>query len=164
MAEASHTFLSPPPQVSRNLGPEFGGAIGILFYLGTSIAGSLYVLGAIEAFKDGFAVKSGLPFETQIYALSLCTTLALVVSVGVKYVNMASSFFLCCVLLSVFSIICGVVLFSVGAWSGSQQPGAPTLEHGSIADNFAPHFSHGWSFRTLIALFYPSVTLSLIHI
>jgi len=34
--------------ISRNLGPEFGGAVGILFYLGTSFAVSLYVLGAIE--------------------------------------------------------------------------------------------------------------------
>jgi len=34
--------------ISRNLGPEFGGAVGVLFYLGTSFAVSLYVLGAIE--------------------------------------------------------------------------------------------------------------------
>jgi amino acid transporter len=144
--------------VSRNLGPEWGGAIGILFYLGTSFASSMYILGAVEAFKDGFNVSSGLPFETQIYALTLTTTLVLVVSGGVKYVNMASSFFLCVMLVSILSIAIGVVLFSIGAWAGSQQPGAPTLEHGSITDNFAPHFSAGWNFRTLLALFYPSVT------
>lgn len=34
--------------ISRNLGPEFGGAVGILFYLATTFATSLYVLGAIE--------------------------------------------------------------------------------------------------------------------
>jgi len=34
--------------ISRNLGPEFGGAVGVLFYLGTAFAVSLYVLGAIE--------------------------------------------------------------------------------------------------------------------
>jgi amino acid transporter len=144
--------------VSRNLGPEWGGAIGVLFYLGTSFASSLYILGAVEAFKDGFNVKSGMPFETQLYALVLCSTLVLVVSGGVKYVNMASSFFLVVMLVAIFCIICGVCLFSVGAWAGSQQPGAPTLEHGSIADNFAPHLSKGWTFRSLLALFYPSVT------
>ena len=34
--------------ISRNLGPEIGGAVGILFYLGNAFASSLYILGAIE--------------------------------------------------------------------------------------------------------------------
>ena len=34
--------------ISRNLGPAFGGSVGILFYLGTTFAASMYILGAIE--------------------------------------------------------------------------------------------------------------------
>ncbi len=34
--------------ISRALGPEFGGAVGVLFYLGTSVASSMYIVGAIE--------------------------------------------------------------------------------------------------------------------
>jgi len=34
--------------ISRSLGPEFGGAVGILFYLGTTVAGAMYVIGAVE--------------------------------------------------------------------------------------------------------------------
>lgn len=34
--------------ISRSLGPEFGGAVGLCLYLGTTFAGSMYILGTIE--------------------------------------------------------------------------------------------------------------------
>ena len=34
--------------ISRNLGPESGGAVGICFYLANTFAVDLYTLGAIE--------------------------------------------------------------------------------------------------------------------
>ena len=34
--------------ISRNLGPEVGGAVGIQFYMADTFGTSLYILGAIE--------------------------------------------------------------------------------------------------------------------
>ena len=39
--------------ISRALGPEFGGAVGILFYLGTTVASSMYIIGSVEILLVG---------------------------------------------------------------------------------------------------------------
>jgi amino acid transporter len=45
--------------ISRALGPEFGGAVGILFYLGTTVASSMYIIGAIEILVVGILKEVG---------------------------------------------------------------------------------------------------------
>ncbi len=34
--------------IGRSLGPECGGAVGLLFYIGTTFAASMYIIGAVE--------------------------------------------------------------------------------------------------------------------
>ena len=36
--------------ISRNLGAEFGSAVGILFYLANTVATSMYLVGGVEVF------------------------------------------------------------------------------------------------------------------
>jgi amino acid transporter len=36
--------------ISRSLGAPIGAAVGLCFYLGTTCAGAMYVLGAVESF------------------------------------------------------------------------------------------------------------------
>ena len=62
------------------IGVEFGGAIGFLFYLGTAIASSMYVLGAVESIQTGFGASDMFPFDTQVMALCLALLLACIVA------------------------------------------------------------------------------------
>ena len=108
--------------ISRTLGREVGGAIGILFYLGTSIACSMYVIGSIEAIQSGFQLGGLFPFDTQTLALILMMLIAGTVAVGVKYVNRGAVVFLGIVLVSVLCLSLGCILFAAGDFKVSWPP------------------------------------------
>ncbi|KAI1902139.1 hypothetical protein AGOR_G00041630 [Albula goreensis] len=108
--------------ISRSLGPEFGGAVGLCFYLGTTFAGSMYILGTIEILLT-YIVPNGAIFTAEkkedepeallnnmrVYGTCCLALMALVVFVGVKYVNKLALVFLACVVLSILAIYAGAI-------------------------------------------------------
>ncbi|XP_051981419.1 solute carrier family 12 member 6-like isoform X1 [Xyrauchen texanus] len=109
--------------ISRSLGPEFGGAVGSCFYLGTTFAGSMYILGAIEILlmyiAPGAAIfvsdnpdgeAAAMLNNMRVYGSIFLLLMSLLVFVGVKYVNKLASVFLACVIISILSIYTGALV------------------------------------------------------
>ena len=141
--------------ISRTLGIEIGATIGLLFYVGTTFASSMYVLGAIEALQRTIAWK----FDARWASLILMWLVASVVSVGVRYVNMASNFFFFMVVVSVVSMCLGAILFGAGVWNGLL-----AANERVYMENLWPNYQQDPqtgiipTFWGLLAIFYPSVT------
>lgn len=140
--------------ISRCLGPDFGGAIGILFYLGTVCGCSMYILGAAEAFIGftGYDDMLG-DFTLQGIGLGLTTFLLLCNLVGTRRIGAVSLFFLVPVFLGIFSIFIGI--FTLGTSATTYAPGAWSTQR--FKDNLFPAF-RTVSFGQALNILFPAMT------
>ncbi|CAO4373486.1 unnamed protein product [Caenorhabditis nigoni] len=102
----------PYYMISRNLGPELGGAVGILFYLGTTIAASMYITGAIEILLLYIYPQAKLFDDIyhnyRVLGTILLLILGLIVMAGVKFVNRCALPLVIVVIFCILSAILGV--------------------------------------------------------
>lgn len=173
--------------IGRALGPEVGVSIGLCFFLGNAVAGSLYVLGAVETFLKAVPaagifretiskvngtdvaqpIESPSSHDLQIYGIVITIVLCFIVFGGVKMINRVAPAFLIPVLLSIFCIFVGIFL----ARKDHPVEGITGLSLSTFRDNWGPDYrktnnagipvSDGkveWSFNALVGLFFPAVT------
>ncbi|XP_057655789.1 solute carrier family 12 member 4 isoform X1 [Diorhabda carinulata] len=104
--------------ISRSIGPEFGGAVGMLFYTGTTLAGAMYIVGAVEIvllyITDkltlfGSITDDQVKFNNfRIYGTAVLILMGFIVYLGVKFVNKFATVALACVLLSILAVYIGI--------------------------------------------------------
>lgn len=107
--------------ISRSLGPEFGGAVGTLFFLGTTVAGAMYTTGAVEIMLNYMSPQLGLFGDFQrdvgvlynnirVYGTLLLILIGCMVLIGVKFVSRLAPVALFCVLFSIACIYTGIFI------------------------------------------------------
>ncbi len=126
--------------ISRSLGVEFGGAIGLVFFLAQAISVAMYVIGFSEAFvtllPNSDMSLTAVATLTNI-AVFACVLVGASWAIRVQYAILAV-------------LVASLVSFYVGALAD--------FDPDSLVTNLGPHYSEGVSFFTMFALFFPAVT------
>lgn len=96
--------------LSRSLGAPIGTAVGFSFYMGTTIAGAMYILGAVES----FLVVSRVEIVDKDTSMRIFGTILLIIlislnMIGLKYVAKTGMAFLFVVILSILGIYIGLL-------------------------------------------------------
>ncbi len=126
--------------ISRVLGPEFGGAIGITLFFAQSLSVPFYILGFAEAMGQTFPV---LKEHIRWICLSAAVLLFGINYFGVRWAVKAQLVVLSVLALSILIFLGGLAL---------------KFDLALLRENWAPDYVPGVGFWVLFAIYFPAVT------
>jgi amino acid transporter len=126
--------------ISRSLGVEFGGAIGVVFFLAQAISVAMYVIGFTEAFLNTFPT---LNVDPQVVSSTINLVVFICVYIGAGWT------------IKVQYGILAVLVLALGSFFAGAFPAA-TSEN--LNANWSAGYLPGNNFFTMFALFFPAVT------
>ena len=155
--------------ISRNLGPQFGGAIGLLFFIAQAVATSLYVVGFAESVVDLYR-KSGEPFtgdygwDQRVIGLCTCVLLLGVALVGVGWVAKSQVFLLVILIATLVAVVVGAFFPDVPSEAANRDSGFLGMSSAAFAENLGsryivdPQTLTQQSLFSVFSVFFPAVT------
>ncbi|KAG0231094.1 hypothetical protein BGW42_000511 [Actinomortierella wolfii] len=157
--------------ISRSLGPEFGGSIGLIYFLGAVLAGGMNVLGFVEPLVANFGEATGTVYQVLpegaiwqfMYGTILLVLCTLICLVGAKLFSKTSLALAVVIFLSTVSIFVSFAL--VPAFTIPERNIEYTgfsLE--TLKDNLWPQFTTDgpdgpmFNFQVVFGILFPACT------
>ncbi|XP_015748716.1 PREDICTED: solute carrier family 12 member 2-like [Acropora digitifera] len=145
--------------ISRSLGPEFGGSIGVIFSVASAVATAMYVVGFAETVRDILRDNDSLIVDetNDIRIIGVVTIVILlgVTMVGLQWVVRAQMIFLSVLVISILNVVIGTFIGPQSEESKSN--GFVGYKKDLFETNFGPGFK-GETFFSVFAVFFPAAT------
>ncbi|KAG1930719.1 solute carrier family 12 member 2 isoform X1 [Pimephales promelas] len=143
--------------ISRSLGPEFGGSIGLIFAFANAVAVAMYVVGFAETVVELLASSGALMFD-QINDVRIIGTITVILLLGISVAGMeweakAQIFLLVILVTAIFNYFIGSFI----RVESKERFGFFGYDTGIFADNFGPDF-RGETFFSVFSIFFPAAT------
>lgn len=152
--------------ISRSLGPEFGGAIGLIFSLANAIAASMYIVGFCESMNDLLATFDVKIFDGGVNDVRLVGSITLVALTAICIIGMEWEARAQIVLLMV--LLVAILDFVIGAFVGPLTDeeiakGFVGLNGTVLIENLYPDYrkddvGQDMSFFGVFSVFFPACT------
>ena len=157
--------------ISRALGPQFGGALGVLFYVAQSVAVSLYVIGFAESVvgiyvsPDGSGSFTGDPIN-DLRIIGICTNvfLLIIALIGVGWYAKVQILLLVILIIAMLAVFIGAFLPTVPSEASNNAAGFYGVGTASVSDVLEPKYTldletgEMHTFFSVFAIFFPAVT------
>ncbi|KAM4747698.1 solute carrier family 12 member 1 isoform 1-T1 [Rhinophrynus dorsalis] len=145
--------------ISRSLGPEFGGSIGLIFAFANAVAVAMYVVGfsetVVELLKDSNAIMVDEMNDIRIIG-TITVILLLGISVaGMEWEAKAQVLLLIILLIAIANFFIGTVIPTT---EEKRAQGFFNYQAAIFAENFGPDFRNGEGFFSVFAIFFPAAT------
>ncbi|KAL9968204.1 hypothetical protein ACROYT_G026551 [Oculina patagonica] len=145
--------------ISRSLGPEFGGSIGVIFSVASAVATAMYVVGFAETVRDILKDNDSLMVDesNDIRIVGLITVLILlgITMIGLTWVVRAQMLLLVVLVISILNVIIGTFIGPQSEESKSK--GFVGYQKDLFETNLKPGYK-GESFFSVFAVFFPAAT------
>ncbi|XP_019632874.1 PREDICTED: solute carrier family 12 member 1-like isoform X2 [Branchiostoma belcheri] len=145
--------------ISRSLGPEFGGAIGLIFSLANAVAVAMYVVGFAETVRDLLKDNNALMTdETNDIRIVGCITIVLLLGItmlGMEWEAKAQLGLLVILVVAILNYFIGAF---IPATRVKMSKGFLNYQGEIFAENWVPDFREGESFFSVFSVFFPAAT------
>ncbi|XDV28448.1 hypothetical protein PO909_031759 [Leuciscus waleckii] len=145
--------------ISRSLGPEFGGSIGLIFAFANAVAVAMYVVGfaetVVEILKENNALIVDPMNDIRIIG---CITVVLLMGItvaGMEWEAKAQVALLVILLFAIGNVFVGTVIPST---LDKRSKGFFNYKESIAKENFLPEFRDGETFFSVFAIFFPAAT------
>ncbi|GAB5566662.1 solute carrier family 12 member 1 isoform X1 [Prionailurus iriomotensis] len=144
--------------ISRSLGPEFGGAIGLIFAFANAVAVAMYVVGFAETVVELLKEHSILMID-EINDIRIIGAITVVILLGISVAGMeweakAQIVLLVILLLAIADFVIGTFI----PLDSKKPKGFFGYKSEIFNENFGPDFREEETFFSVFAIFFPAAT------